>query len=83
MVQEPHISVLCLPCSWLSPAWVSLLSPLMFGCWRALWMLQGRGVAQRCYGVQGRHKDLQGLWMGDRDSAGTYLEEAMVRPAVS
>lgn len=45
----------------------------------ALWMLQGRGVAQpgaelqRCCRVQGRHRGLLSLGMGDRDSAGTYL----------
>ena len=45
----------------------------------ALRMLQGRGVAQpgaeqqRCCGVQGRHRGLQGLGMGNKDSTGTYL----------
>lgn len=45
----------------------------------ALWMLQGRGVAQpgaeqqRHRGVQGRHRGLLGLGMGDGVSAGTYL----------
>lgn len=42
-------------------------------------MLQGRGVAQpgaeqrrRC-GLQGRHRGLHSLGMGDRDSTRTYL----------
>lgn len=46
-------------------------------------MLQGRGAAQRCCEVQGRHKGLQGLRMGDKDSSGTYLGEVTIRPAVS
>lgn len=45
----------------------------------ALWMLQGRAVAQpgaeqqRPFGVRGRHRGLWILGTGDRDSTGTYL----------